>query len=134
MWRPSCCQKPGMPLISTKAVISRYRQPQPIWRTVQGGDVSAEVQAACIKVAEANRAFHWPLEFPAVMAGGGFDAVIGNPPWERIKLQEQEFFATRDAGITTAPNKAERDKRIKELKDAEPGTPQARLSDDFEFA
>ena len=105
-----------------------------IWRTVQGGDVSAEVQAACIKVAEANRAFHWPLEFPAVMAGGGFDAVIGNPPWERIKLQEQEFFATRDAGITTAPNKAERDKRIKELKDAEPGTPQARLSDDFEFA
>ena len=105
-----------------------------IWRRVKGGDVSAEVQAACIKVAEANRAFHWPLEFPAVMAGGGFDAVIGNPPWERIKLQEQEFFATRNAGIATAPNKAERDERIKELKDAEPGTQHARLSDEFEFA
>ncbi len=26
------------------------------------------------------------------MAAGGFDAVLGNPPWERIKLQEQEFF------------------------------------------
>ena len=105
-----------------------------IWRTVQGGDVSAEVQAACIEVAEANRVFHWPLEFPAVMARGGFDAVVGNPPWERIKLQEQEFFAARDTEIATAPNKAERDKRIKALKKAEPGTPQARLSDEFEFA
>ena len=42
------------------------------------------------------RAFHWPLEFPDVMAAGGFDVVLGNPPWERIKLQEQEFFAARD--------------------------------------
>ena len=68
------------------------------------------------------------------MAHGGFDAVIGNPPWERIKLQEQEFFAVRDAEIATAPNKAERDKLIKALKMADPGTPQARLSAEFEFA
>ena len=26
---------------------------------------------------------------------GGFDAVIGNPPWDRIKLQQVEWFATR---------------------------------------
>jgi hypothetical protein len=38
--------------------------------------------------------FHWPLEFPDVMANGGFDVVLGNPPWERIKIQEQEFFAS----------------------------------------
>ena len=105
-----------------------------IWRTVRGSDVQTDVQAACIEAAEANRVFHWPLEFPAVMAQGGFDAVVGNPPWERIKLQEQEFFAARDAEIATAPNKAERNKLIKELKKAEPGTPQARLSDDFESA
>ena len=24
---------------------------------------------------------------------GGFDVVLGNPPWERVKLQEKEFFA-----------------------------------------
>ena len=121
---PNLRQTDHLPLPTTAA----------IWRTVQGGDVSAEVQAACIEVAEANRVFHWPLEFPAVMARGGFDAVVGNPPWERIKLQEQEFFAARDTEIATAPNKAERDKRIKALKKAEPGTPQARLSDEFEFA
>ena len=60
--------------------------------------------------------------------------MIGNPPWERIKLQEQEFFAARDAEIATAPNKAERNKLIKALKKAEPGTPQARLSAEFESA
>ena len=92
------------------------------------------MQADCIEAAEANRVFHWPLEFPAVMAGGGFDAVVGNPPWERIKLQEQEFFAVRDGEIATAPNKAERDKLIKALKMADPGTPQARLSEEFESA
>ena len=101
---------------------------------MRDGDVQSSVHAVCKETAEENRVFHWPLEFPAVMAHGGFDAVIGNPPWERIKLQEQEFFAARDAEIATAPNKAERDKLIKALKMADPGTPQARLSDEFEFA
>ena len=101
---------------------------------MRGGDIHSSVHTVCKEAAEANRVFHWPLEFPAVMAHGGFDAVIGNPPWERIKLQEQEFFAARDAEIATAPNKAERDKLIKALKMADPGTPQARLSAEFEFS
>ena len=45
------------------------------------------------KIAHEVSAFHWPIEFPHIFSRGGFDAVIGNPPWERIKLQEQEFFA-----------------------------------------
>jgi hypothetical protein len=53
-----------------------------------------------------ERTFHWPLEFPDVMAAGGFDVVLGNPPWERIKLQEQEFFASRDPEIAEAPGGA----------------------------
>ena len=113
-----------LPLPTTEAV----------WRTVRGGSAQSSVHTVCEEAAEANRVFHWPLEFPDVMARGGFDAVIGNPPWERIKLQEQEFFAARDAEIATAPNKAERDKLIKALKMADPGTPLARLSDEFEFA
>lgn len=32
------------------------------------------------------RPFHWPLEFPEVMANGGFDAVVGNPPFIGGKL------------------------------------------------
>ena len=57
-------------------------------------------------------AFHWPLEFPDVMAAGGFDVVLGNPPWERIKLQEQEFFAARDPEIAQAANAAARGRLI----------------------
>jgi len=58
--------------------------------------------------------FHWPLEFPEVFAAGGFDVVLSNPPWERIKLQEQEFFAARDPRIAAA-NKATRSQLITEL-------------------
>ena len=71
----------------------------------------AIAQAAC---AEA-RVLHWPLAFPQVFASGGFDCVLGNPPWERIKLQEEEFFATRHRDIAQAKNKAERSQRIQWL-------------------
>ena len=62
------------------------------------------------------RAFHWPLEFPDAFAAGGFDAVLGNPPWERIKLQEQEFFASRDTEIAEAPDAPARAILIEALK------------------
>jgi hypothetical protein len=66
--------------------------------------------------------FHWPLEFPEVFYGAsgrltdaGFDAVVGNPPWERIKLQENEFFAQRSAAIAYAPTAAARKRLIAAL-------------------
>ncbi|MBM9913326.1 MULTISPECIES: Eco57I restriction-modification methylase domain-containing protein [Stenotrophomonas] len=64
---------------------------------------------------EQSRVFHWPLAFPQVFAQGGFDCVLGNPPWERIKLQEEEFFATRHCDVAQARNKAERAQRIQWL-------------------
>lgn len=64
--------------------------------------------------------FHWPLEFTEAAAAGGFDCVLGNPPWERIKLQEEEFFAARDPQIASAPNKAARAERIKALQETNP--------------
>ncbi len=59
--------------------------------------------------------FHWHLAFAEIMESGGFDVVLGNPPWERIKLQEQEFFALRSPEIASAPNKASRDRLIRLL-------------------
>lgn len=58
------------------------------------------------------RMLHWPLVFPEVFAKGGFDCILANPPWERIKLQEEEFFASRHPDIAAALNKAERGQRI----------------------
>ena len=68
--------------------------------------------------------FHWPLEFPEVFDAGGFDVVLGNPPWERIKLQEKEFFETRDREIAQAPNKAARDLLIRALPQQNPSLAQ----------
>lgn len=70
-----------------------------------------QLQAARNACREA-RVLHWPLAFPQVFAKGGFDCVLGNPPWERIKLQEEEFFATRSTLVAAAKNKAERNQRI----------------------
>ena len=92
----------------------------------------AQLVAKAIELVGAVRAFHWPLEFPDVMATGGFDAVLGNPPWERIKLQEQEFFAAREPEIAQAPNAAARGKLISKLKGAAPRTRERTLYEEFE--
>jgi hypothetical protein len=66
-------------------------------------------------VCKAASVFHWSIAFAQVYAAGGFDCVLGNPPWERIKLQEEEFFATRHPAVAAAKNKAERAQRIQWL-------------------
>lgn len=72
-------------------------------------------QAAARTASAEARVLHWPLAFPLVHAAGGFSCVLGNPPWERIKLQEEEFFASRNRDVAEARNKAERGQRIQWL-------------------
>lgn len=45
--------------------------------------------------AKAARFFHWPLEYPDVFEAGGFDVLLGNPPWSQIMLKEKHFFSGR---------------------------------------
>ena len=61
-------------------------------------------------LASNHRFFHWHLEFPDTFAreNGGFDCLLGNPPWERIKLQEKEFFEATDTEIAIAANSSKR--------------------------
>lgn len=67
-----------------------------------------------------HKFFHWPLEFPDVFEQGGFDVMLGNPPWEKITIQEKEFFATRDISILKAANSSERKTLIDKLKISNP--------------
>ncbi|MXZ78425.1 MAG: N-6 DNA methylase [Acidimicrobiia bacterium] len=60
---------------------------------------------------------------------GGFDAVLGNPPWERIKLQEKEWFAAIDSEVAMSGNAAARKRRIEALKEENPALHTAFLSD-----
>ncbi len=88
----------------------------------------AELMDRAAEIATEHRFFHWELEFPEVFfdrhgrvpEDGGFDAVVGNPPWERMKLQENEFFAGRAAGIAAAPRASDRKRMIKALPDDDP--------------
>jgi len=116
--------------------VSRPLMPETdhVWMAARGQPLDEPLLSEVERISCSVSAFHWPLEFPATMARGGFDVVIGNPPWERIKLQEKEFFAARDPEIATARNKAEREKLIKILKGAVKGTAQSKLAAEFEFA
>lgn len=86
----------------------------------RSGNVSQQTIGMAEAIAARERFFHWPLEFPEVFDDGGFDVLLSNPPWERVKLQEQEFFAARDNHIATAPNKAARATLIKRLPEENP--------------
>ena len=73
--------------------------------------------------ADSEHFLHWELAFPTVWAegNGGFDAIIGNPPWDRMKLQEVEWFAERKPEIAKATKAADRKKLIQDLqKNADP--------------
>lgn len=95
--------------ITTQVVADRLQERTP-------SQALATAQALAVE----NRFFHWPLEFPEVFESGGFDVILGNPPWERIKLQEEEFFAVRDPQIARAANAAARKRLIAALPQTKP--------------
>lgn len=35
--------------------------------------------------------FHWLLEFPAIEATGGFDIIVGNPPWKEYSEVKKDY-------------------------------------------
>ena len=72
------------------------------------------------RLAREYQFFHWRLAFPEVFEKGGFDCVLGNPPWERVKLQEKEWFAERSPEIANAPNAAARKRMIQSLRADDP--------------
>lgn len=43
-------------------------------------------------LSEENKFFHWPLEFPDVFEQGGFDVMLGNPPWETLQIEDKQYF------------------------------------------
>ena len=95
-----------------------------------------QLLAECRALAAQERFLHWELAFPGVWPNpidardvGGFDAIIGNPPWDRIKLQEVEWFAERRPHIALKARAADRKRLIAQLRhDGDP------LADDYAIA
>lgn len=70
-----------------------------LWEWLRGVIPFGPLFAAATEAATHARAFHWPLEFPNVMSRGGFDVVLGNPPWDTMSPDFKEFFSVYDPNI-----------------------------------
>lgn len=74
-----------------------------------------------------ERFLNWQITFPGVWSNwasagleGGFDAVVGNPPWAKVELEASKWFLGRNAPIVHAPTNAEREMLIAELEQTDP--------------
>ncbi|MHB8050884.1 MAG: Eco57I restriction-modification methylase domain-containing protein [Coriobacteriia bacterium] len=114
----------GAALPITQGVLDRLRDGTAPLRLDAAGTVK--------ELTDAYEWFHWHLQFPDVFGSGadvfsntggqrgGFDCALGNPPWERIKLQEKEFFASRAPEIANAATAAKRKQLIARLSEEHP--------------
>lgn len=119
---------PEAPRAVTHSVFKALEDPS-------GGGVVTETAAEIKRLRDQFSFFHWHLEFPEVFSvpendqrvspatgwAGGFDCVVGNPPWDSVELKEQEFFSTRIPSIAAATTAANRRKMIRTLRE-EPST------------
>ncbi|MBT9260220.1 MAG: N-6 DNA methylase [Clostridiales bacterium] len=96
-------------LIDKPGELHAYAQGRPWWPEFE-------------RVRERERFFHWELEFPEVFVDAerpGFDVVLGNPPWDKIKPDRKEFYGRYDVLIRAYVG-GDLDRRIRELHAAQP--------------
>jgi len=81
---------------------------------------SPEHQAAGEGIGEL-KPLHFPISFPEVFLRPrpGFDAIIGNPPWDKVRFEEQQFWVTRFPGLNALPA-SQRPVAIEELRQERP--------------
>lgn len=84
----------------------------------------ARVQHSIAEIAPA----HFPLRFPEVFlrSPSGFDVLLGNPPWEKVKVEADKWWGARIPRLFTLPVGA-RDDAIQDAKEARPD-----LADEYE--
>jgi len=81
--------------------------------------VSQSVTEEVEELAKYYKFFHWYLEFPKVFEKGGFDCLLGNPPWDNVQPEEKQFFAIYDSDIAKLSGST-RKKAIEKLAEANP--------------
>lgn len=97
----------------------KYPVTEEVFRRIEHNPhtVDAWMREEIERLAAQYQFFHWHLAFPDVFhvpesgvvptnarAGwtGGFDCVLGNPPWERLQMEQETFFAAASPEIAAA--------------------------------
>ena len=90
---------------------------------VEGGERFARLLDQAREILNDERFFNWQVAFPGVWSewesdglNGGFDAVIGNPPWDRMRVEPVEWFAVRRREIALAQRAADRKHMVAALR------------------
>ncbi len=113
-----------------------YPITEDVFRRIERNPHSVEkwMQDEIVRLAEQYQFFHWHLAFPNVFrvaqdieevenqkAGwdGGFDVVVGNPPWDKVQVEEQPFFASKNEVIAKSSARV-RKRLIQELAVSDP--------------
>ncbi|MFM9593136.1 Eco57I restriction-modification methylase domain-containing protein [Streptomyces scabiei] len=108
-----------------------------VFRALRGRDQSGVADGTheeVLRLRDQYGFFHWHLEFPEVFSvpesgvgvqrgtgwAGGFDAVVGNPPWDQVQVDAREFFAAKRVDIAEAANMTARNKMINLLATEDP--------------
>ncbi len=103
-------------------------------RNSKGGD--PKLHAAIRELADRYRFLHPHLVFPQVFHTptpgeepddadrgwtGGFDVVVGNPPWDQVQFDDAEFFSANGRGdIASAPTMVARKRLVATLEEDDP--------------
>jgi hypothetical protein len=106
---------PGQPLVPVTSHV---------WSRLQGAQVFGPLLGAAKQKVGAAYAFHWPLEFPHIFLSSysgrkGFDVILGNPPWEVMQLDEEEYFMSRLPEVAVLTG-SKRKKAIARLQEDDP--------------
>lgn len=102
-----------------------------VYRDISAGfhaDALADTIGETRRLQREYRFFHWHIEFPEIFGDpesvdakgpegwpGGFSCLLGNPPWEKVKIENKSFFAQHAPDIALAPNAAIRQTMIDSL-------------------
>ncbi|WP_338932308.1 DNA methyltransferase [Streptomyces netropsis] len=134
MWEKTAAAPPPV----TERVFQSLKSPE-------GKGALQTTRREIVRLGAEYRFFHWHLEFPDVFpvpndpsapdiapaAGwaGGFDCVLGNPPWDRLEFEDKKYFGAVEPSIAEISGATLRQRRITEWLEENPEAGQKYLAD-----
>ena len=108
-------------LLFDLAVAARLGEAEPLL-VITDDAIRQHPNLGAAKEAMGNlRGVHFPVAFPEVFLRDrpGFDCIVGNPPWEKVHVEEHGFWALRFPGLRSLPV-AEQNRRVVALREERP--------------